>query len=422
MRFIYSALSLLLIPFAFFRLWRKGKKLPAYRERWAERLGKTRKVSNEKPIIWFHTVSVGEFIAARPLIQHYLENGSFEVLITCTTPTGSERIRASFAEKVHHCYLPYDIGIFVNRFLNVFKPAIFICLETELWPNLIHACKKRRIPIVLANARLSEKSARGYAKFSRLTNAMLSGISAAAIQNDEDASRFILLGLDEQKSHSIGNIKFDLELDNELRLNAANLKEHLQQAQNSKIWIAASTHRGEDEIILAAYTSLKVQHPELKLIIVPRHPERFDDVYQLCLNTGFQTLRRSKGELADFDVLLGDTMGELLLLFGASDFAFIGGSLVENGGHNYIEPAAWALPLLSGPSTYNFRETAKELIEHEALIIANSSEELASEIHDLLTNPERFKQMGESARMVAEKNRGALARLINLIDQTIKNS
>ncbi len=417
MRGIYTFLFAVLLPFAFFRLWRRGSKLPAYRQRWRERLGYTTKLDTTKTTIWFHTVSVGEFIAARPLIQHYLNQENTQILITSTTPTGSERVRASFGDQVAHSYLPYDIPCSLNRFLNATNPSKFVCLETELWPNLIHCCVKRGIKIVLANARLSEKSARGYAHFSSLTKNMLQGLSAAAIQNQEDADRFIALGLDSDRAFSIGNIKFDLELSSELISQAQLLKDRLRSGIDDTIWIAASTHKGEDEIILSAYAKIKTKYPNLKLILVPRHPERFETVFQLCLTSGYHTVRRSQTENTEsFDIMLGDTMGELMLLFGASDVAFVGGSLVENGGHNYIEPAAWGLPLISGPSTFNFRETAKELIAESALAIAENDQAIAIEIERLLKHPDEMNYAGEQAQAVANRNRGALARLIEIID------
>lgn len=422
MRYLYTLIFFILLPFAFFRLWRRGAKLPAYRQRWGERLGKASsfnkefKLDKSKNTLWFHTVSVGEFIAARPLIQHYLDQTNTQVLITCTTPTGSERIQETFQGKVAHCYLPYDIPLLLNRFLRATKPNKFVCIETELWPNLIHCCKKNEVPIVLANARLSEKSAKGYARFPSLTYNMLSTLNAAAIQNQGDAGRFIELGLAPAKSHVIGSIKFDLDLDDALIEKASQLKSELTKHNEGLIWIAASTHKGEDEIILSSFKKLKEQHPSLKLILVPRHPERFGDVYDLCASSGFTTIRRSSGEAAAFDILLGDTMGELLLLFGASDFAFIGGSLIDNGGHNYIEPAAWALPLFSGSSTYNFRETSKELVDEQAMILTDSDTELAEAISTMLAEDGTMQTMGQQAKLVADRNRGALGKLIEIID------
>lgn len=422
MRIVYTILFSALIPFALFRLWRRGAKLPAYRQRWNERFGKTPPlIHSQKPVLWFHTVSVGEFIAARPLIQHYLDKSDYQIYISCTTPTGSERIQESFGERVSHSYLPYDIPIFLNRFIRAIRPSIFVCIETELWPNLMQACATHAIPVVLANARLSEKSARGYARFPSLTQNMLEAVKSAAIQNEQDAQRFIDLGLNEASAHSIGNIKFDLEINEQISTNATTLKNALIQADPSPIWIAASTHKSEDEIILASFSTLKKTHPSLKLILVPRHPERFSDVYSLCINQSFRTLKRSENHIEPFDILLGDTMGELLLLFGAADFAFIGGSLVNNGGHNYIEPAAWGLPLFSGPSTYNFRETAEELIKEKALIIADNDQELTQAINELLSDQSMFKAMGLNAKRVAEKNRGALKKLIHIIDD-LKNN
>lgn len=422
MRFLYTTLFVLLLPFVFLRLWKKGKALPEYRLRWHERRGKIPKLNSDKKVIWFHTVSVGEFIAAIPLIRHYANNDRYDVVVTTMTPTGSTQVQNTFKDSIYHCYLPYDLPLFINRFLKAVQPSLFICLETELWPNLIHACKKRGISVALANARLSEKSAKGYRRFHSLTAPMLNAISLGAVQNREDAQRLIDLGLPADHVKIMGNIKFDLSINEDMQASAKALKAQLRNQGEDRIWIAASTHLGEDEIILEAYTQLKRQNPQLKLMLVPRHPERFDNVFELCKNTGFSCARRSEKTLANADILLCDTMGELLMLYGAADFAFVGGSLVENGGHNYIEAAAWALPVLSGPSTFNFRETAAELNKAGALDFAQNSAEMAKCIQDMLDQPEEAAQKGQAGKNMAEKNRGALATLIQLIDQELEKT
>ncbi len=420
MRVLYTILFFLLTPLIFFRLWKKGAKLPAYRERWQERRGKVPALHSQKQVIWFHTVSVGEFIAAIPLIKHYINNDAYDVVVTTMTPTGSERVSSTFSNSVYHCYLPYDLPVFINRFLEATKPSVFVCLETELWPNLIHSVKKKNIPILLANARMSEKSAKGYRKFSALTAPMLNAISLGAIQNQEDANRLIELGLQANKTRVIGNIKFDLSIDQEIIKTAEELKSRISDKGTHKIWIAASTHLGEDEYILDAFTELKKNNPTLRLLLVPRHPERFNTVFEQCNQTGFKTSRRSENTPDNFDILLCDTMGELLMLFGTADIAFVGGSLVENGGHNYIEPAAWALPILSGPSTFNFRETAQELIDLNALEIVRDSNEIVQSIQTLINDDSLAAEKGQKAKEMADKNRGALSKLINLIDEKIQ--
>ncbi|WP_370981035.1 lipid IV(A) 3-deoxy-D-manno-octulosonic acid transferase [Agaribacterium sp. ZY112] len=420
MRFFYSILFFVLLPLAFWRLWQRGKKAPAYRERWAERLGiSSTKGRDQRPLLWFHTVSVGEFIAAKSLIQHYVDQGSHQLLITCMTPTGSEQIQKNFGKNVLHCYLPYDLQPCINAFLTRYQPQVFVCIETELWPNLIHACHKRHIPSIVANARLSQKSARGYGLVKRMSRSMLSKITLAAIQNTADAGRFVKLGLKPERAKIIGNIKYDLNIPEQIQKAAQALKKELCP-EAEPVFIAASTHSGEDEPVLDAFSALKKQYPSLRLILVPRHPERFNDVYKLCQASGFNCLRRSDNkELKNCDILLGDTMGELLLMLGASDYAFIGGSLVENGGHNYIEAAAWSLPIFAGPSTFNFQQVADELIESGGLQLVKNSVELSEKAEPLLLDKSEAKKRGSAAKAVAEKNRGAQARLISLIDERL---
>ena len=417
MRLFYTLIFYVCLPLIFLRLWQRGKQSPQYRLRWKERCGITPAINSERPVIWFHTVSVGEFIAAKPLIQHYIDNNQYHILITCMTPTGSERVTSTFGNAVSHCYLPYDLPLFINAFLNACKPQLFVCLETELWPNFIRACHKRQIPSTVPNARLPPKSARGYRFLRSLSRRMLKKISIAAIQNEGDAGRFVKLGLQPKNAKVIGNIKFDLSIDKNTRHDAQQLKEQFNP--HNQLLIAASTHRGEDEIILACFTHLKQKHPQLKLIIVPRHPERFDDVFNLCKNTGFTCTRRSRNTQNNADILLGDTMGELLTMLGASNYAFIGGSFVDNGGHNYIEPAAWALPILSGPSTYNFRTIAEELQHAGGLQIAEDGAQLSLFLDSLLNSDSQTRERGAAAQQVAERNRGALVKLINLIDSEL---
>lgn len=416
MRFLYSLLFYSLLPIIFLRLWRKSAKASAYKKRWGERLGYVKPLAHDKPRLWFHTVSVGEFLAARPLIQHYLEQEKYDILVTTMTPTGSDRVIATFGEHVAHCYCPYDIPLAVQRFLARCKPTKLICLETELWPNLIHFCRQNNTPVILANARMSEKSARTYKKISWLAKPMLQKLTVAAIQNEGDAQRLTQLGLDEKQQVIVGNIKYDLEISPALEQNAATLKKTLSANGEHPLWIAASTRKGEDEILLDAFSQVRKRHPKLRLLIVPRHPERFDTVVDMCQSSGFLCQRRTQYNGHSFDVLVGDTMGELLLLLGTADIAFVGGSLVNTGGHNYIEPAAWALPILSGPSTFNFREVAASLVRLQSLVLCENAEALAKSLNHYLDNPEDAKQKGQCAKHFADQNRGALERVIRCID------
>jgi 3-deoxy-D-manno-octulosonic-acid transferase len=274
--------------------------------------------------------------------------------------------------------------------------------------------------VVLANARMSEKSAKGYARFAKFTASMLKNIYLAAIQNEEDAQRLIQLGLPAANAQVIGNIKFDLSIDDTTKEKARQLKHDYSERGNKTVFIAASTHNGEDEIILDAFKLVRQSRDDLKLLLVPRHPERFDSVFELCKKTSLHCARRTSGEIDGADILLGDTMGELLMLYGAADIAFVGGSFVENGGHNYIEPAAWGLPILSGPSTFNFRETAQELAGVGAMTIVADANELATEVQILLENKDLSVSRGKIAQEIADKNRGALSKLTTQIDQIIE--
>jgi len=417
MRLLYTLLFVVLLPAILVRLWLRGRQLPAYRDRWSERFARFPEPQFKKPVIWLHTVSVGEFIAARPLIDKILDDNDHQLVITTMTPTGSERVEAAYGDRVFHVYAPYDIPVFVNRFLDHIKPQLAIFLETELWPNILRACCKNNIPSLLANARLSEKSARGYRKFAGLTRAMLNDLSLAAIQSQKDADRFIALGLAAQKAKIIGSIKFDINIPEYLVDEAQALKAQISENGKRKVWIAASTHHGEDEIVLDAFSRLLKTLPDHRLMLVPRHPDRFEKVYQLCCARGFATIRRSQNRERiiddDYQVLLGDTMGEMMLLFGCADAAFVGGSLIENGGHNTIEPAIWGLPLLSGPSQFNFAEVSRLLHDAEALKTVTDANRLAEELEVLLTT-ERGKTAGDAAREVALQNQGALKRLLAL--------
>lgn len=424
MRIIYSFAFYLLIPFILLRLLWRSFAAPAYAHRWAERFGFFPYLRTAKKVVWLHTVSVGEFLAALPMIRRLLADESLQLVITTTTPTGSERVRATLGESVFHVYAPYDVPGALARFLARVDPVVYLVMETELWPNTLAACARRKIPAILVNGRLSARSARGYARFSVLTLPMLNNLSLALIQNATDAARFMKLGLPESKVRVTGNIKFDLTLTDDMRMRAAGLKAKFNEAGERLVWIAASTHQGEDEIILDAFAAVRekfndsVQLP--LLILVPRHPERFERVGQLCVSRGFKTLRRSRADIsADMDILLGDTMGELMLLFGASDVAFVGGSLVPNGGHNFIEPAAWGLPLLSGEHLFNFAEVSMLLQAVDALDIVHSNDELAAIVYKLLVDADLRKRKGTNALRVALENRGALDATLNLIKSVI---
>ena len=420
-RYLYSAIFYCLLPFILLRLLFRGLAAPNYRKRWRQRFGFFRPSVSGKETIWLHAVSVGEALAAVPLVKALqAKYPGYRLLITCMTPTGSERITAAFGESVDHSYAPYDTPDAVARFIQRVQPKMLIIMETELWPNTVAACHKRQIPVILANARLSEKSARGYARVRGLSGPMFAQLTAVAAQHEDDGARFAALGLPADNLHISGNIKFDLDLSAEIRQGAEILKQQWSGANQRPILLAASTHRGEDEIILQAFALIKQSVDNALLLLVPRHPERFNQVGDLCLEAGFSLARRSSNDPTDTaDILLGDTMGELMTFFGACDIAFVGGSLVANGGHNMIEPAAWGKPTLSGLSVFNFAEVSRLLAEAGGLSLVEDAEVLAETVIRLIEHPEQAQHMGQQAQRVAEANRGALERLLTVIDHSL---
>jgi 3-deoxy-D-manno-octulosonic-acid transferase len=338
------------------------------------------------------------------------------VLITTTTPTGSARIREVLGDEVMHVYAPYDLPGAVARFLDQIQPVMAIIMETEIWPNIFHHCAQRKIPTVLANARMSARSATGYRKLGKFMQGVMGTIDVVAAQSQDDAARLIGLGVKPDHMHVIGSVKFDVHIPASLKEQAAVLRR--DWGVDRSIWIAASTRQGEEETILDAYAHVKHAQPDALLVLVPRHPERFDGVASLCEKRGFNLVRRSehRGCDSDTDIYLGDSMGELSLFYAASDIAFIGGTLVDAGGQNPIEAAALGLPIIIGPSFYNFTDIGRMLRESEAVCEVKDSEQLAASVVDCFRDPNLRHQRGENARGVVERNRGALEKLLKLID------
>lgn len=421
-RLIYSLLFYILLPFIVIKLLIRARKAPAYKQRIRERfaLGLSNIKTNG---IWIHAVSVGESIAATPMIEALLAAyPDLPITITCMTPTGSERIKSIFGDRVQHCYMPYDAACIAKRFLKKIKPNMAIIMETELWPNHIHYCHKMGIPVVLANARLSERSAKGYAKFPKVTRPMFESINWIAVQSKQEAERFIVLGALPENVAVIGSIKFDINVGNELVKKAHDLRDKWQ-ALNRPTWIAASTHKGEDEIVLEVHRQLLAQHPDALLIVVPRHPERFDDVFAMA-SQHFNTIRRSEATPVkpEVQVLVGDTMGELLFLYALADIAFVGGSLVDRGGHNVLEPIALNKPIVCGPHLYNFQEITTQLIEANALMIVNNSQELFLQIKHLFEDGELIMKMIQGGNQIMQHNQGALSRLVAGIEKQLNKA
>lgn len=421
-RYFYTLLFILILPAVLIRLWIRGRQAPAYRKRLAERFGMVNFPKQAQHGIWFHTVSVGEFIAAIPVIKAVMQRyPDVPIIITTTTPTGSEQVQTRFADelgkRVHHSYLPYDIPLFLNRFLNRTCPQLLVVLETELWPNLLHCAKQKQCKVMVANARLSEKSAKGYGKFPNLSKAMLNNIDRLAVQNDKDAQRFKQLGMPAENMHVTGSIKFDLDVDPSIIEQGKQLRGHW--GEQRPVVCVASTHEGEDEIALDAFKQLQKNRADALLVIVPRHPERFDRVADLIKRKGLSLQRRTQGAASeDTQVMLVDTMGELLMFLAASQVCIMGGSFVSNGGHNPLEPAALSVPVIMGPSQFNFAVICEQLQAAGGMVTVSESA-LASQLMDLISSDERLLSMGAQGFAVVEANRGAKQEVLALIQQQL---
>jgi len=422
-RFLYNLLLHLALPLIALRLLWRALRAADYGKRILERFA-LRLPTVQPGGIWLHAVSLGESIAAAPLVEALLERyPHLPITMTCMTPTGSARIRALFGERVQHGYLPYDLPWAARRFIGRLRPRLAILMETELWPNHIYQCARLNIPVVLANGRLSERSAKGYARLGGLTRAMLGELTWLAVQSEVEAQRFCALGAQPERVSVTGSIKFDVTPPAGIAERAQMLRQDWQ-AQNRPLWIAASTHSGEDEIVLAAHQTLLKSRPDTLLILVPRHPERFASVHQLCQQQGFAVKRRSTGEPLDdtSQVLLGDTLGELLFLYALADLALVGGSLVPHGGHNLLEPAALGKPLLAGVHLFNFEGIAAQLKQAGALQTVTDAETLAAALAALWDNPAQMQQMRAAAQSVLTANQGALNRLLDGLHPYLKET
>jgi 3-deoxy-D-manno-octulosonic-acid transferase len=419
LRLVYNTLIYAAAPFALLaNLWR-GLRDTAYRERLGERFGFSRVRANES--IWVHAVSVGEVQAGATLIRELARRHPQRPLIVTTgTPTGAQRVQALFGASVRHVYLPYDLPGATRRFLNRVKPRIAIVMETEVWPNLFRECARRRIPLLIASARLSPKSVRGYRWLASLfKDALANGIQIAA-QTRGDADRFISVGANPANVHVVGNIKFDLEIAADIRSRGHSLR--ATELSGREVWVAGSTHAGEEDMVLEAHAQLLRTHPRALLVLVPRHPQRFDDVKAALRARSIDFVARSSqtAPRAETTILLVDALGELTTFYAAADIAFVGGSLVPIGGHNLLEPAALALPVLTGPHNFNSPDVANALLARDAASEVRTSEQLATSLASLLDSRERREHMGANALSFVTENRGALERLLVLIEPRLQ--
>ena len=419
LRIFYSGLFYLLIPFILLRLLWRSIKAPAYRCRWRERFAIYHK-KLPQDVIWFHAVSVGEAEALFPLVrQLQKQHPDAKLLITTTTPTGSARVKAVMQESVAHVYLPYDIPDAVNRFMRCFKPRLAVIMETEIWPNLFLACGKNGIPLYIINARLSEKSSRGYQKLPTLVRPVLAQVTLIATQTADDASRFIAIGANPEKVKTLGNIKFDVEIPQATLAQGLQLKTDL--LGDRFVWLLASSHKDEEIIFMEIYKAIKQKIPELLLVLVPRHPERFIDVNNLCVRLQLAVALRTAGDKVypETDVYLADTMGELKMLYAASDVAFIGGSMVPSGGHNILEAAAVGVPVMFGPYMSNFKDIARGVLNHNAAIQCQNKDAIVNSILTLYDQPLYRATLAEHAKAFVLQNQGATAGICELIDRAL---
>jgi len=410
-------LTYLLTPVLIVHLYWRSINNPPYRQRIGERFGRSGR-QIESSSIWIHAVSVGEVQAAATLIRALLKRyPDRQLIVTTMTPTGAERVRDLFGNAVIHSYVPYDLARAVRRFFDWAKPELVIIIEKEIWPNLFRECGLRKVPLVLASARISTRSARRYRHLVGLFRETLSHGIVIAAQSDVDASRFQSLGVSPQRIHVTGNIKFDFDLNPLVPGRGTAFR--AEHAPGRPIWVAASTHGDEEQVVLAAHQNVLERFPDALLLLVPRHPERFATVASLIDKTGLAYVTRSSGHqcTATDSVYLGDSMGELMTFYAATDVAFVGGSLAPRiGGHNLLEPAALGLPVLTGPHFFNTPEIANLMIEDSAAQVVHDANEIAERVVALFGEPVERQWRGGAGQKVVDNNRGTLTRVLDLIE------
>ena len=410
-RFIYTLLLYLSLPIAIFKLIKKERNSPFWKVKFKNQLGFITKTSGK--MIWVHCVSVGEFNAARPLIDQILDiYPEHKLAITTTTITGAEAVRNHYQDRVIHYFFPFDLPFIVGPFVNKINPVACILLETEIWPNLINNLNKKDIPVMLINARLSERSFNKYQKFSsKLVQKTINQLTFIGSQNNSSRERFLSLGASPDKVITVGNLKFD---SNEV-MDSASYEEMRLIVRKRNIVVFASTRDGEEKQIIQSYVNLKDKFDAL-LLIIPRHPERFDEVFNMAIKSGLKVGRRSENlQSVEKDVLIGDSMGEMMTYYTFCHIAFIGGSLSNTGGQNMLEAASVSKPIIFGPSVHNFEEIAKTFLENDSAIQVRDSDELMQTISELLLDLRRRLKLGRNAKATFEKHRGAVDRLIKLI-------
>ena len=424
--FWYNFLLVCLKPLYRWKIRQRAESDALYQQECLERFGPFQPPKNLNTI-WFHVVSVGETNAAQPLIEHYLKLGH-SVLVTNTTKTGQARAKSLFYEKYstlfQAVYLPVDQKPLLKQFFELYQPKILALVETEIWPNLIAQAKQKQIPCILLNARLSEKSAKGYDKVRRLTQPMLQQLTWLLAQDITTQQRYVDLGLDQSKSQVVGNIKFDISAPTSFIEQAEQLKQEWQ-LEKRQIITLASTHAPEEEQLLKQLQPHLNSNPDLLCIVVPRHPERFDEVYKICQSLNLNTQRRSLKQPIQIDtqVFLADSMGEMWLWYALSQACFVGGSLNEpGGGHNILEPMVLNIPTVIGPRYFNFQSIVDEFVAAQGILIGENAAQVAQQLLSCLDDPLQTQQQVAHAQQVLQRNKGSLQKHIQLLDHYLQQT
>ena len=411
MRLMYHTLTYILLPFLVLFWFAKSLLNKSYLDRLTQRFGFGYPKLNSGSI-WIHAVSVGEVQASIPLVNELKQHYPYkEIIITTVTPTGSKQVKNIFKDAVETSYIPFETNFAIKNFFNSIKPSVALIMETEIWPNLYKECGSRGIPLILVSARISEKSLINYKRFLPLFRDTLSHGILIAAQSQIDADRFLALGASKDRTWIMGNIKFDFKLPEEILTKAKIYRSKIFPRRH--IWIAASTHEHEEEIILEAHKNISKKIENLLLILVPRHPERFAKITQILKEDNWIYSKKSDDQdiPESCQVLLIDTIGELLFFYACSDVAFVGGSLLQVGGHNLLEPAAIGLPIITGAHTFNQKEMTDRLTQVDALRIVHNANSLSSDVIFFLTNTEESKNAGQRGKLIFENNKGAIKSL-----------
>jgi len=419
---LYSLVLHLAFPVTLYHLIWRGMRQREYLQRWPERYAWLDGKLDLHDTLWVHAVSVGEVLAARPLVDGLLAaHPGRPLLITTITPTGSDRVRALWGDRVHHVYLPYDLRSMVRRFLDRARPALAVIVETEIWLNLYVECGHRGIPLMMVNARLSERSLRGYLPVQSLARVAMKAVTVVAAQSNADAARLERIGADPGHIVVTGNLKYDLALPDGVNEQARRWRQ--AWGAGRPVWMAASTHAPEEDAVLEIHARLLERHPDALLLWAPRHPERFAAVAEAAAALGMRTATRRVETLPgpDTQVFVIDTLGELLRFFAAVDVAFVGGSLCDIGGHNVLEPAALGIPSVVGPRTFNFAEVTRRLRDADALRQVPDAVAVGDEVLALLDDPATRERMGEAGRRQVSELSGALGRNLALVDRLLEN-